>query len=197
MAALDPLVSIPLLPHQQLLPNLVNLTRLELLLFPGVHVAIGTEPTATDQNFFVTTTDDEVLSLGIVESQRVVGMTTGATTFLDFPEGTGCPFGIGENSSLTVDGQSALDFEHKFIINVLTSSNVGGYYSTRVEIDHDTSRAQILSTLSPSATLRKSIKVTGQDHIRDWHCSHSTSSSFLRSKMKLIREEIESASILS
>ena len=66
-------------------------------------------------------------------------MTTGPTTFLDFPEGTGCPFIIGEAVSLTVDGQSALDFEHKFIINVLTSSNVGGYFSTRVEIDHDTS----------------------------------------------------------
>ena len=138
----------------------------------GVHVAIGTEPTATDQNFFVTTTDDEVLSLGIVESQRVVGMTTGATTFLDFPEGTGCPFGIGEAVSLTVDGQSALDFEHKFIINVLTSSNVGGYFSTRVEIDHDTSSGTDAFD-APSATLRKSIKVaakttsgTGTVHIQ-------------------------------
>ena len=127
----------------------------------GVHVAVGTEPTATEQDFFVTTTDDQVLSLGIVESQRVVGMTTGATTFLDFPEGTGCPFGIGEAVSLTVVGQSALDFEHKFIINVLTSSNVGGYYSTRVEIDHDTSSGTAAFN-APSATLRKSIKVAAK-----------------------------------
>jgi len=138
----------------------------------GVHVAVGTEPTATEQDFFVTTTDDQVLSLGIVESQRVVGMTTGATTFLDFPEGTGCPFGIGEAVSLTVVGQSSLDFEHKFIINVLTSSNVGGYYSTRVEIDHDTSSGTAAFN-APSATLRKSIKVaakttsgTGTVHIQ-------------------------------
>ena len=56
-----------------------------------MHVAIGTNPTATAEDFFVTTTDTETLSIGPVTNQKVVGFTTGATTTLDFPEGTGCP----------------------------------------------------------------------------------------------------------
>ena len=98
--------------HQQLLPNLLqhnNLTRSGLLLFSqGVHVAIGTEPTATDQNFFVTTTDDEVLSLGIVESQRVVGMTYRSPQHSLTSQKELVVLLVSERAvSLTVDGQSA------------------------------------------------------------------------------------------
>ena len=52
----------------------------------GVHVAIGTNPTATVENFYVPTTDATEISLGPVRSQRVVGVTTGATTIIDFPD---------------------------------------------------------------------------------------------------------------
>ena len=59
----------------------------------GVYVAIGTNPTATDENFYVSSTDSEEISIGPAMAQRVVGITTGATTIIDFPEGTGSPFG--------------------------------------------------------------------------------------------------------
>ena len=76
----------------------------------GVHVAIGTNPTATVDNFYVGVQDDQQISLGPVRSQRVVGVTTGTTTIIDFPEGTGSPFEIGDAVSLTVTGQSNFDF---------------------------------------------------------------------------------------
>ena len=69
----------------------------------GVHV-IGTNPTATVDNFYVPVTDATEISLGPVRSQRVVGVTTGTTTLIDFPEGTGSPFEIGDAVSLTVTG---------------------------------------------------------------------------------------------
>ena len=125
----------------------------------GVHVAIGTNPTATVDNYYVSSTEPETITIGPITSQRVVGITTGVTTILDFPEGTGCPFAIGDAVTLTVNGQSDYDFTHKILTNVNTSSNVGGYYNTRVVIDHDSSTGNPAAFTAPYAELRKSIKV--------------------------------------
>ena len=138
----------------------------------GVHVAIGTDPTATVENFFVPVTDATEISLGPVRSQRVVGVTTGATTTIDFPEGTGSPFEIGDAVSLTVSGQSNFDFEHKIVTSIDTSAGVAGYFSTRLTVDHDSSSVTDVFG-SPDATLRRSVKVavrtsanTGTVHIQ-------------------------------
>lgn len=138
----------------------------------GVHVAIGSDPTATVENFFVPVTDATEISLGPVRSQRVVGVTTGATTFIDFPEGTGSPFEIGDAVSLTVTGQSNFDFTHKIVTSIDTSAGVSGYFSTRLTVDHDSSSVTDVFN-SPEATLRRSVKVavrtsanTGTVHIQ-------------------------------
>ena len=138
----------------------------------GVHVAIGTDPTATVENFFVPVTDATEISLGPVRSQRVVGVTTGTTTTIDFPEGTGSPFEIGDAVSLTVSGQSNFDFEHKIVTSIDTSAGVAGYFSTRLTVDHDSSSVTDVFG-SPDATLRRSVKVavrtaanTGTVHIQ-------------------------------
>lgn len=124
----------------------------------GVHVAIGTNPTATVDNFYVTSTEPEVISLGPVASQRVVGITTGEPTTIDFPEGTGSPFTVGDAVSLTVIGASDYDFEHAIVASVDNSSNIGGYFSTRITVNHDSSG--VTQAFNPNgATLRKSIKV--------------------------------------
>ena len=62
----------------------------------GVYVAIGTNPTATNENFYVGSTDSQRISIGPTRAQRVTGITTGASTIIDFPEGTGCPFAVGD-----------------------------------------------------------------------------------------------------
>ena len=138
----------------------------------GVHVAIGTNPTATVENFYVPTTDATEISLGPVRSQRVVGVTTGTTTTIDFPEGTGSPFEIGDAVSLTVTGQSNFDFSHKIVTSIDTSAGVAGYFSTRLTVDHDSSSVTDVFN-SPEATLRRSVKLavrtesgTGTVHIQ-------------------------------
>lgn len=124
----------------------------------GVHVAFGANPTAADTDFYVSTADSSVINIGPVASQRVVGYTTGATTTLDFPEGTGCPFAVGDAVTLTVDGQSGFDFEHQTVLTVDQTSGVGGYFNTRITVDYDSSL--VSGTFGPKwATLRKSIKV--------------------------------------
>ena len=76
---------------------------------PEFCVACGTLPTVTHDNFYVSSTDSEEISIGPVMAQRV-GITTGTTTTIDFPEGTGSPFCIGDAVSLTVSGQSNFRF---------------------------------------------------------------------------------------
>jgi len=125
----------------------------------GVHVKVDGDPVATVLDYYVTTGEPETISIGPVQSQRVVGITTGATTIIDFPEGTGCPFSVGEYVSLTVDGQSDLDFEHQQIASINNTSNVGGYYNTRCTVSYDSASVTTVFN-GVSATLRKSIKVS-------------------------------------
>lgn len=127
----------------------------------GCHVAVGANPTATTADIYVGTSGgDEKISLGPVAAQRVVGLTKGATTTVDFPEGTGCPFAVGDFVTLTVQGTaSTYNFTHKEITSIDTTSHVGGFYSTRAVIDHNSSAvSETFST--PYAELRRSMKVS-------------------------------------
>ena len=124
----------------------------------GCYVAIGTEPTATNENIYVSTSDSVEVAIGFPASQRVAGITTGTTTTIDFPEGTGCPFAVGEAVTLTA-GQSNFDFSHKIVASINNSANVGGFYNTRMVVNHDSS--SVTDTFDPNnyTEIRKSIKV--------------------------------------
>ena len=125
----------------------------------GCYVAIGTNPTATNANFYVSSTDAAEIAIGFPASQRVVGITTGTTTTIDFPEGTGSPFAVGEAVTLTATGQSNFDFSHKIVSSINNTSGVAGYHNTRIVVDHDSS--SVTDTFDPDkwTQLRKSIKV--------------------------------------
>lgn len=126
----------------------------------GVHVAIGTEPTADVTNLYIPAGSSETLAL-TPASQRVVGITTGTTTILDFPEGTGSPFDAGDYITLNGGSQSDFDFTHKGVISVNNISNPFGYHLTRVVIDHDSS-AVAASFTDKYCVARKSIKVAAR-----------------------------------
>ncbi len=73
------------------------------------HVAIGTNPTATTADYYVVADRPEVISIGKPRSQPVVGITTGATTTIEFQEGTGSQFTVGDTVNLTVTDQDYYD----------------------------------------------------------------------------------------
>ncbi len=125
----------------------------------GVHVAIGTNPTATVDDYYVHTLDSSRISLGPVTTIRVVGITVGTKTTLDFPEGMASPFVVGDAVSLTVSGVPAFDFEHKIVSEVKTSSRVDGYHSTRIVVDHDSSSVTDVYDQNNWAQLRESFMV--------------------------------------
>jgi len=125
----------------------------------GIHVAIGTEPTATSSNYYIAAGTQESIAIGQPSSQRVVGFSTGLSTLIDFPEGTGSPFAVGDAVTLSAPGQSAFDFTHQVVTDVNNTSDINGYFSTRITVDYDSS--SVSGTFNPNrgAELRRSIKV--------------------------------------
>jgi len=125
------------------------------------YVSIGSEPEAGPTNFLVTVGEPEILSLGAPKNQRVVGITTGATTVVSLPEGTGCPFNVGDTVSLTVTGQSYYDFSHQSITAVNTGNRVDGY-TPKVTISTNTTGIATALSADSAATLRNSLKIAAE-----------------------------------
>jgi len=126
----------------------------------GCHVAIGTLPTAAATDYYVHAGEAEVIALGSVKSNKVVGVTTtGTTTVIDFAEGTGSPFEAGDAVTLSVTGQSYLDFTHKIVSSVDTSGGSAGYFSTRIVVDNDYGVGYAHTNVIGHAELRGSFMV--------------------------------------
>jgi len=128
----------------------------------GAHVAIGTDASATTSDFYIVKNEPASINIFRPSSQRVVGITTGATTLIDFPEGTGSPFAVGSRVDLTVTGQSYYDDVVGFatVSKVWDGANIGGYYSTRITVDADTSGIVTAYNSDNYAELRNSFKVS-------------------------------------
>lgn len=125
----------------------------------GCYVAIGTNPVATNENFYVTPSGGaEEIAIGFPAAQRVVGIITGTTTTIDFPEGTGSPFAVGDAVTLSA-GQSNFNFAHKIVSSIDQTNGSAGFYNTRIVVDVDSS--SVTDTFDPNnwTQLRKSIKV--------------------------------------
>lgn len=120
-------------------------------------VAIGTEPTATLNDYCVPSGTSATLAIDN-GSAKVVGVITGTTTYIDFPEGQASPFGIGDYVSLTAVSQTYYNFTHAPVIQVYNTSNQGGYYSTRIGLATDTSGIAT-AFADPDTILRNSFKV--------------------------------------
>jgi hypothetical protein len=137
---------------------------------PFLHQVPPQNPTATPANFFVSTSDPEIICLHKPAAQRVVGIETGSTTTLSFPEGVigspfavgEAPFAVGEAVALTVTGQSGFDFSNKIVLSI-TQQATSEPYLTKVVIDHDSSSGapdQTRDGLGTYAELRGVFKVS-------------------------------------
>lgn len=125
----------------------------------GVYVNYGANPVSTNENIYVPVGEGEDISLGPVQSNRVVGITTGTTTIIDFPEGTGCPFGVGDAVTLTAN-QSNFNFTHQLVQSVDNTAGVGGYFNTRMTVNYNSASVTDVFDAQQFAEIRKSIKVS-------------------------------------
>ena len=128
----------------------------------GAHVAIGTDASASASSYYVAKNVPASISLSRPSSQRVVGITTGSTTLIDFPEGTGTPFAVGSRVNLTVTDQSYYDDAVGFatVTKVWSGAGRNGYYSTRVTVDANTAGIVTAYSSDNYAELRNSFKVS-------------------------------------
>ena len=126
----------------------------------GAHIKTGTMPTATTADFYLVKGETATLNIDRPSSQRVTGITTGSTTIVQFPEGTGTPFGVGSSVSITVTDQSYYDdiIKDSSVTAVDNTAGVGGAFATRITLDADTSG--IVTAVSGYATLRNSFKIS-------------------------------------
>ena len=103
-------------------------------------VAVGNTAVAAATDFIVPANHEPLtINIGRPSAQRVVGITTTDTTVIvDFPEGTGAPFFVGQKVSLTVtDPQNRhFEFTDKPIASINNTSNVGGFFGTRLVVTH-------------------------------------------------------------
>ncbi len=127
----------------------------------SAYVEIGTNPDAGPTNFLVTVGEPEILSLGAPKNQRVVGITTGTTTVISLPEGTGSPFNVGDTVSLTVTGQSYYDFTHQSVTVVNTGNRVDGY-TPKVTVSYNSSGIVTAFSADSAASLRNSLKIAAE-----------------------------------
>lgn len=125
----------------------------------GCHVAFGTNPTATDEDYYIPVTDPGRISLGPVTTLRVVGIGTGTKTLITFPEGMASPFGPGDAVSLKVDGVPAFDFSHKIVNSVNNSAGVNGAFGGQILVDYDSSSITDVYNQNNYAALRTSVIV--------------------------------------
>ena len=124
----------------------------------AAHVKIDGDPVATVTDYYIPSGSSTTLAL-TKASNRVVGVTTGTTTTIIFPEGPQCPFGVGEYVTLSVSGQSYYDFSHKQVASVDTTAGVSGFYQTRAVITHNSSGV-VTAFSSPDASITSSQKVS-------------------------------------
>ena len=124
------------------------------------HVLIDGNPTANTEDFLLVKNVPEVISIGKVRSQPVVGYTKGDPTTITFQQGTGSQFVVGDYVTFTAPGQSDFDFEHKAVLSVSNSAGVGGDFSRVITVDYDSS--SVSGTFDGDklgAVLRASFKV--------------------------------------
>ena len=153
------------IPHQSEYIRVIALDK-------AAHVAVGTNPTATTTDVVVITGEPEILSIGRPSSQRVVAITTGTTTIIDFPEGTGSPFEEGDIVSLTINSTAhhAVGTLANAYVGIITDVGVlsvnntagfSGFHNTRITLNANTSGIKTAFNFQ-YAELRDQFKVSAE-----------------------------------
>jgi hypothetical protein len=115
----------------------------------GAYVAIGTDPTATVNDFHLPPFNNEVLKERLAR-QKITGITTGTTTVVTFGQNLGNVFEVGDYVSIREASPAGINTTHVPVIATTDSS---------VVVDYDSSSVTGVS-VDNQATLSRSIKIS-------------------------------------
>jgi len=115
----------------------------------SVFVETGGTPEATVDSFHLGPYGNEVLKERIAR-QRIVGITTGASTVVLFDNNAGNPFLVGDYASIEGVTTAGINTEHKEVTDV---------YNDSLVLDYDTSSVTGVITAT-NASIARSVKVS-------------------------------------
>ena len=115
----------------------------------SVYVETGSDPVATTNSFNISPYGNEVLKERIAR-QRIVGITTGASTVILFDENASNPFLLGDYVTIQNAQPAGINTEHKLITSISDES---------VTISYDSSSIVGVITVT-NANLARSVKVS-------------------------------------
>lgn len=114
----------------------------------GGYITIGTNPVATQDNYHITSYSVDIIK-ETLRNQRIVGVTTGTTTTLNFGENNGVTFASTDYVTISDAPSTGINTSHVPIVSMGTDS---------ITIAHDSS-----SVTSPNITgaiVSRSVKVS-------------------------------------
>ena len=114
----------------------------------GAYISIGADPVATSNNFYIPPYSTEVIKERFVK-QRISGITTGATTILNFDDLNGHAFSLGDRVSIEEGYPLGINTTHSTILS-LTDTTVTLNYNS----------ASLTGLAVTSATASRSVRVS-------------------------------------
>jgi hypothetical protein len=115
----------------------------------SIYVETGGDPVATTNSFQISPYGNEVLKERI-SRQRIVGITTGASTVISFDSNASNPFLLGDYVTIQNAQPAGINTEHKLITSITDGS---------VTISHNSSSIVGVITVT-NANLARSVKVS-------------------------------------
>lgn len=126
----------------------------------GCYVAIGTNPTATVNDFHIGTYTAEVLKERLAR-QRITGISTGTTTTLTFGENNGNPFLLTDYVSIENAPTTGINTSHNSIVSMTDSSVTINFNSSSITSPNitgaDLIRSIRVSAITPDTNLGLSV----------------------------------------
>lgn len=116
----------------------------------GCNVAIGENPTATSNNFYVAVGSPEIIKERVAR-QKISGITTGSSTIINLGHNNGNPFLVGDY--VTIAGSIGINTSHNLVTAV--SENIS---NTSITINYDSSAIGVVTVTN--AYVSRSIKVS-------------------------------------
>lgn len=117
--------------------------------------------------------NSELILKESIRSEPVIGIQTGTTTTVIFPEGTGSAFNVGDYVQLTGVTPSGINTTFAEVASVDRTTGYNGYHNTRLVLNWNTTAQSATPTVS-NAELRKVTKVAAYNDSANPNTIHIT-----------------------
>ena len=141
------------------------------------YVEIGYSPTVSTSTSLWIKAGEVVVLKEPVRSQNVAGVTTGSSTTVTFPGGTGSCVDVGDFVALTGIQPAGINTNFAQVTSVLSTDPRNGYQSDRIVLNWNTSAITGVITATTGAEIRKAVKIatssSGDTHITEVQITNS------------------------